>query len=281
MEMCGLLSVTTGSIWREVLRRFCNLGTAEQRILPGEIVVTLRRVSGAKCAALLLASLREAAASMWAHRWAVRLTGTNWYDFAVAFLFVALLALVAATFRDYAISNDEEVQQHYGALIVSYYVSGFTDQAIFHFRDLYLYGGLFDLAAIGLEKILPLDTYAVRHLLSALIGVGGIVGAWATARAIGGSRAGFFAAAAIAACGIWYGAMFAHTKDIPFAAAMMGALYFLLRMGRELPTPRWHLVLLFGTLSGCALGIRVTLGSLCWPMRLSPELQTGAARWFL
>jgi hypothetical protein len=220
-------------------------------------VVTLERVWGAKRAALLSASLREAAASLRGHRWVARLAGVECYDLAAAALFVVLIALVAATFRDYGISNDEEVQQHYGALIVAYYASGFTDQALFHFRDLYLYGGLFDVAAFGLEKILPLETYEVRHLLSSLIGVGGIGATWATARAIGGSRAGFFAAAAIAVCGIWYGAMFAHTKDIPFAAAMMGALYFLLRLGRELPTPRWHLVLLFGALSGCALGIRV------------------------
>ena len=217
----------------------------------------LKRVLGAKCAGLLSALLREAAASLRGHRWVARLVGVDRYDLAVAALFVTLIALVAATFRDYAISNDEEVQQHYGALIIRYYSSGFTDQALFHFRDLYLYGGLFDVAALGLEKILPLDPYDVRHLLSSLIGVGGIGATWAMARAIGGSRAGFFAAAAIAVCGIWYGAMFAHTKDIPFAAAMMGALYFLLRLGRELPTPRWHLVLLFGALSGCALGIRI------------------------
>jgi hypothetical protein len=223
--------------------------------LPGEIVVTFGRVSGAKCPALLFAD--EAPAFLRGHRWAARLARVDCYDLAVAALFATLLALVAATFRDYAISNDEEVQQRYGALIVSYYLSGFTDQALFHFRDLYLYGGLFDLATVALEKILPLDAYVVRHLLSSLIGVGGIGAAWATARAIGGSRAGFFAAAAIAVCGIWYGAMFNHTKDIPFAAAMMGALYFLLRLGRELPTPRWHLVLMFGALSGCALGIRV------------------------
>jgi hypothetical protein len=225
--------------------------------LRGEIVVTLKRALGAKCAGLLSASLREAAASLRGNQWVARLVGVDCYDLAVAALLVTLIALVAATFRDYAISNDEEVQQHYGALIVHYYGSGFTDQALFHFRDLYLYGGLFDVAAVGLEKILPLDTYDVRHLLSSLIGVGGIGATWATARAIGGSRAGFFAAGAIAVCGTWYGAMFAHTKDIPFAAAMMGALYFLLRLGRELPLPRWHLVLLFGVLSGCALGIRI------------------------
>jgi hypothetical protein len=94
-------------------------------------------------------------------------------------------------------------------------------------------------------------------LLCAVIGIGGIGAVWATARMIAGSRAGLLAAAALSACGIWYGTMFAHTKDIPFAAAMMAALYVLLRLTRDLPKPRWHLVLLFGVLLGCALGIRV------------------------
>lgn len=179
------------------------------------------------------------------------------YDLAAVLLFGALVVLVALTFGDYAISNDEEVQQRYGELIIAYYASGFVDQGLFHFRNLYLYGGLFDVIAVGLEKLIPLDPYAVRHLLAALTGVAGIAAVWATARAIGGSRAGLLAAAALAACGTWYGAMFNHTKDIPFAAAMMGALYLLVLIGRELPRPRWHFVVLFGVLAGCALGIRV------------------------
>jgi hypothetical protein len=185
------------------------------------------------------------------------LAAADRYDLAAAVLFATLIVLVAATFRDYAISNDEEVQQHYGALIVSYFASGFADQALFHFRDLYLYGGLFDLIAVGLQQFIPLDPYDVRHLLCAFIGIGGIGAVWATARMIAGSRAGLLAAAALSACGIWYGTMFAHTKDIPFAAAMMAALCVLLRLARDLPRPRWHLVLLFGVLTGCALGIRV------------------------
>jgi hypothetical protein len=179
------------------------------------------------------------------------------YDLAAVLLFGALIAVVSLTFGDYAISNDEEVQQRYGEMIVAYYASGFVDQALFHFRNLYLYGGLFDVVALGLEKLIPLDTYAVRHLLSALTGLGGIAAVWATARVIGGSRAGLIAAAALAVCGTWYGAMFNHTKDIPFAAAMMAALYLLVLIGRELPRPRARLVVLFGVLCGCALGIRV------------------------
>ena len=179
------------------------------------------------------------------------------YDLAAVLLFGTLIVLVGLTFRDYAISNDEEVQQRYGEMIVAYYTSGFVDQALFHFRNLYLYGGLFDLAAVGLEKLVPLDTYEVRHLLTALTGIGGIAAIWATARAIAGPRAGLLAAAALAVCGTWYGAMFNHTKDIPFAAAMMGGLYLLVLIGRELPRPRWRLIVLFGLVCGCALGIRV------------------------
>jgi hypothetical protein len=145
------------------------------------------------------------------------------YDLAAALVFAALLALVGFTFTDYAISNDEEVQQHYGELIIAYYASGLTDQALFHFRNLYLYGGLFDIIAVGLEKLIPLDPYAIRHLFSALTGVGSIAAVWGTARAIGGSRAALLAAVALAVCGTWYGAMFNHTKDIPFAAAMRWA----------------------------------------------------------
>jgi hypothetical protein len=82
-----------------------------------------------------------------------RLARADKFDLAAALLFAALMALVFLTFKDYAISNDEEVQQRYGEMIVAYYATGFADQALFHFRDLYLYGGLFDLVAVGLEKL--------------------------------------------------------------------------------------------------------------------------------
>ena len=78
---------------------------------------------------------------------------SNRYDVAAVLLFGTLIALVAFTFGDYAISNDEEVQQRYGEMIIAYYASGFADQALFHFRNLYLYGGLFDVVAVGMEKL--------------------------------------------------------------------------------------------------------------------------------
>src|SRR5580692_6447574 len=51
--------------------------------------------------------------------------------------------------------------------------------------------------------------------------------------------------------------MFNHTKDIPFAAAMIAATLFLIRIASALPSPRLRDVLAFGLLAGAALGMRV------------------------
>jgi hypothetical protein len=185
-----------------------------------------------------------------------RLSRYDAFDLASAVALAVLAALVLWTFQDYAVSNDEGVQHRYAELIVAYYKSGFTDTSLFKFDNLYLYGGLFDLAALGLSHILPVDDYELRHLLCGLIGVGGIAAAGAIARLIAGPRAGFFAIVALALCGSWYGGMFNHTKGVPLAAFMAGALYFLLRASRDLPVPRMRDVLGFGVMAGAALGIK-------------------------
>jgi hypothetical protein len=179
------------------------------------------------------------------------------HDIATIILIAALIVTALCTFKDYAISNDEGIQHHYGELIIAYYASGFKDQGVFHFQNLYLYGGLFDIMVVALSHLVPIDPYDLRHILCALIGIGGIGAAAATARLIAGPRAALIAAIALSVCGVWYGAMFNHSKDIPFAAAMMGATLFLVRMARRLPSPRAGDIAAFGLLAGAALGIRV------------------------
>ena len=79
------------------------------------------------------------------------------YDVAVIVVLTALVGIATLTFNDYAISNDEPVQHHYGELIISYYASGFRDQSLFNFDNLYLYGGLFDVVAVLLSHLVPID----------------------------------------------------------------------------------------------------------------------------
>jgi hypothetical protein len=107
------------------------------------------------------------------------------YDLAAALLLLIVAILVLLTYGDYAISNDEGLQQHYGELIIRYYASGFTDRAVFNFDNLYLYGGLFDILATLLADLLPLDLYSIRHILCAATGIGGIAATWAAARRTG------------------------------------------------------------------------------------------------
>ena len=189
-----------------------------------------------------------------ATRWTARFEP---HDIATVLLLATLVAVALLTYQDYAISNDEGVQRRYGELIIAYYTSGFRAQSLFSFLNLYLYGGLFDIIAVFLDHVVPIDPFDLGHILCALIGIAGIGATAATARLIAGPRAGLIAAASLTSCGAWYGSMFNHTKDIPFAAAMMGATLILIRIARALPSPRAVDIAAFGLLAGAALGERV------------------------
>jgi hypothetical protein len=205
------------------------------------------------------------------------------YDIATVALIAALVVIALCTFKDYAISNDEGVQHHYGELIIAYYRSGFKVRDLFAFQNLYLYGGLFDIIVVALANVIPADPYELSHVLCAMTGIGGVAASAATARLIAGPRAGLIAAVALALCGAWYGAMFNHTKDIPFAAAMTGVTLFLVRILRQMPLPRIIDVAALGVFAGAALGVRslglllfVYLGlaiAICLPWR-----ENGGAR---
>ena len=173
-------------------------------------------------------------------------------------LFVALAAFILITFRQYGISNDEEVQRIYGQLLLRYYQSGLTDPGAFHYKNLFLYGGLFDLIAAGLEQGLPHDNiWDLRHLLSAVFGLAGFAGVWLLAHRLAGAWAALFASLLLLVTGAWTGAMFTHTKDVPFATAMIWTLYFMTRLLPDLPKPRQKDVTGFGLALGCAFGLRV------------------------
>ncbi|MCB5187543.1 glycosyltransferase family 39 protein [Methylobacillus caricis] len=172
-------------------------------------------------------------------------------------LFAALGLFIAFTFYQYGISNDEEVQHVYGRLLLDFYTSGFADKSAFEYRNLFLYGGFFDLIAALLERILPIWVWDMRHLLSALFGLAGIVAAYKIVRLLGGERAGFFAVLLLAITGSWSGAMFTHTKDVPFATCMAWALYYTILIIQNLPKPSLTLSVKLGIAIGCALGLRI------------------------
>jgi hypothetical protein len=186
-----------------------------------------------------------------------RIDDTRYWNWCTAALLAALVLFVAATFDEHGISNDEPVQHTYGHLLLQFYRSGFTDFRAFHYVNLYLYGGLFDIIAAWLEPHTSLSVWDLRHLLTAGFGVSAILAVALMGRLLESPRAGFLAALLLTLTGAWSGAMFTHTKDIPFGAAMIWAVYFGTRVIIQLPRPDFGPLLATGIAIGASLGLRV------------------------
>lgn len=186
-----------------------------------------------------------------------RLDTTKLFDRLAWGLLAALAAVVLLTFRHYGVAWDEPVQHVYGKMALNYYLTLGADTTSFRYINLHWYGALFDMLIALALKVSPLWDYDTRHLLSGLIGVAGVAGTWRLGRALGGPRAGFFAALLLALTPVWHGAAFINPKDIPFAAALAWAALFLVRIARGLPQWRWRDFLGFALAAGPALGIRV------------------------
>lgn len=181
----------------------------------------------------------------------------NHWHWATAALLAAVLVYVLSGYNEHGISNDEIVQRTYGELLLQFYSTGFQDRRAFSYINLYYYGGLFDMVAAGLNRVLSMDVWDLRHLLTGLCGLAGVVATVVLARLVTTARGVFLSALLLCLTGAWIGTMFTHTKDIPFAAAMTWSVYGISRIVLTLPRPRWRLVLGTGFAIGCALGMRV------------------------
>ena len=182
--------------------------------------------------------------------------GEREWRWATAMLLVAALVFVLATYGVHTLSNDEPVQHRYGQLLIDFYRSGFTDRRLFEYINLYHYGGLFDIVAVWLAAIAPMDVWDLRHLLTGLTGVSGLIAVAWLATMLGSARAGFLAVLLLMITGSWIGTMFTHTKDIPFAVATVFSIACATSLLRQLPRPSWRIVIGTGIAMGCALGLR-------------------------
>lgn len=182
---------------------------------------------------------------------------SNFYRLASYGIFAVLGLFTLLTFKHYGISNDEEVQHVYGRLLLDFYQSGFQDQSAFHYKNLYLYGGLFDVIAALLERANLLWVWDMRHLLSAMFGLLGLLGVYKIALTLGSERTGLIALLVLALTAAWTGAMFTHTKDIPFATCMTWALYYTILVCKAAPAVPMHISIKLGLAVGCALGLRI------------------------
>lgn len=137
------------------------------------------------------------------------------------------------------------------------YRSGFTNQRVFEFVNLYFYGGGFDMAAALFAKLTGLELFEARRLAGALVGLIGLAMTWRLARLLGGPLAGLLALLLLATCPLFDGHMYINAKDAPFATAMIVLLFGIVRTIDEYPRPSRRTVVLLGVGLGVAFGSRV------------------------
>jgi hypothetical protein len=192
-----------------------------------------------------------------------RISSKSVWDRLTLALFALAVLVVVLTYRAYGVTWDEDCQNWYGNLVLTYYLWLFGAgppphwELLFQYADMYNYGALFDLIAAIVNKISPLGMFETRHLLNGLVGVVGLIGGWKLGRRLGGPRAGFLAALLLLLIPNYYGLMFNDPKDIPFAAGCIWATYYLVRIVPFLPRPPGRLVVKLGVAIGAAMAVRV------------------------
>jgi hypothetical protein len=192
--------------------------------------------------------------------------------FLVACFVLGRLAL------DAGLTWDELMQIQYGDYVLAWFRSDFRDDSALTYKNLYLYGGLFDATAQWLVSKLapPHDILSVRHVLSAVVAVLGACASYACAAQVAGKRAGVIAGLMLLLTPTWLGHGLFNPKDVPFGAAAGFASYAALRIATRTSMLSWGDAAFAGLCCGIALAVRP--GGL---FLLSYPLLAAYGRWLL
>lgn len=180
---------------------------------------------------------------------------------------VVLLILVFSSL-DFGVNGDEKFQVNYSKKLWSYYSTLGKDTSALYVADgnMHLYGGLFDLTAISINKLLGLsDEYnpsfhVVRRILCAVFAFIAIFFASLFGKQIGGWPLAFLTLLLMLLSPRFFGDAMVNPKDIPFAAGYIMALYFISKFIRELPKPGTRTMM--GIIAGVMIALNTRAGGL-------------------
>lgn len=188
--------------------------------------------------------------------------GQHAMKLAFSLLLIALFIAMPLLSFDYGATGDENLQDNYGEKLVDYYLSLGEDQSALNYKNLYLYGGLFEFVASGTADLInPLITgnyrYEIRHVLNALAGFLAMLFTALLGRYLGGWRGGLLALLMLALSPRFFGHCMNNPKDIPFAAFYIMGIYFLLKLLAELPKPDRKTITWLIVAIGAAISVRI------------------------
>jgi hypothetical protein len=162
-----------------------------------------------------------------------------------------------ATVGDYGIAVDEWNADDYGSKALAWYVSGFSDRAMFEDVEetLWYYGPWFHILTAIVQSLGLAEHWTVRHAMTFLAGLGGIATLLPMARLAFGRWAGLVAIALCLTTGYLYGSIFFTPIDVPFLLSMTAATLAIVVMAKR-TVPSWPATISAGLLTGLAIATR-------------------------
>jgi 4-amino-4-deoxy-L-arabinose transferase-like glycosyltransferase len=170
-------------------------------------------------------------------------------------MLAALLPLMIVLSRDFGATWDEPRRQQFGEQLLNYY-QGKVRLDDFQTDGSRLYGGLFDLSAVWLQHLLPIDRYGLRHAWNAVFGWLGVVACAALGTRFGGPWSGTLAALFAVTAPRYFGHSMNNPKDIPFAALATWSLFAISGIRLTYPYLSFRLAALAGLAIGLSLSVR-------------------------
>ncbi len=158
-------------------------------------------------------------------------------------LLIVIAVTMATMSLNHGITGDEDDASAYGKAIISYMTTLGEDTTALSMPEyldkdhlLHLYGGAFDMTAATVHKVLPfMNEFTLRHILNALMGFLAIFFASRIVLLFSNYRAATIVALLMFLFPFFLGHSMNNPKDVPFSAAYIMAIYFIIRFWQSYP----------------------------------------------
>jgi len=187
---------------------------------------------------------------------------SNVWFWAFIVLVGSLFFLIPRMSLDAGNSGDEDTFQIIqGNYILDYFRSGGEDTNCLTFKNLKYYGSSFDLITAFYNDTFGIDDiHVTRHIFNSFFGWIAILFVGLIAVFIGGWRAGVFSVLLLFLSPRFLGHSFNNPKDIPFAAAVISAIFFMFLFFKQFPKVKWYTIVLL--ILSIAFSISIRIGGL-------------------
>lgn len=182
-----------------------------------------------------------------------------------AYLIVAVATLIALPIMSLDAGNtgdEDQFQIPQGKNVINYFKTHGEDTTCLNFQgNLQYYGSSFDIVTEFINQTFHIEDINIsRHICNSLLGWLAILMVGLIAYQFGGFRAGVFAMILLFLSPRFLGHSFNNPKDIPFATAIISAIFSMILFFKQFPKVKWYtyVILVFSI----AFSISVRIGGL-------------------